>query len=82
MAKNLTNYLNNSINEAAMQFWFVTDVDKGCSYVVCASTMDEAKSIIPSDGEKTAWLLKLKKTNEPTILFDSDQVKSYGDKKW
>ena len=30
---NITQHLKNSINEAAMQFWFVTDVDKDCSYV-------------------------------------------------
>ena len=72
-----------SINEAAMQFWFVTNIDTNVSYIVCANSAEQAKGIIPEDGEKLAWMIKLKKTTGPTILFDSEQVKHYGsDKKW
>ena len=74
--------ITTSINEAAMQFWFVTNIDSGVSYIVCADSMDAAKAIIPDSGEKLAWMLKLKKTTTPTIMFDSEQVKMYGDKKW
>lgn len=70
------------INEASMQFWFVTNIDTNVSYIVCANSAEEAKGIIPEDGEKLAWMIKLKKTAGPTILFDSEQVKQYGDKKW
>ena len=80
--------ITNSINEAKINYWMIVNVDTDTSFLVAASTLEEAKELVENatcDDEKElfGWLINdLTKIKEPKIVFDSDMIKSKGDKKY
>ena len=78
----------NIINESRINYWMVVDYDTDVTYLVAASTIDEAKSLVEnaSRGNSealSAWLINdLFKTKSSRIVYDSDMVKVKGDKKF
>lgn len=80
--------ITNSINEAKINYWMIVNVDTDTSFLVAASTLEEAKELVENatgDDEKElfGWLINdLIKVKEPKIVFDSDMIKSKGDKKY
>lgn len=88
--KNITEFINNTIvnetilNEARMKYWMVLDVDTDVSYLVSASSLEEAKSMVAQvagESELAGWLVELG-VKEPRIIMDSDMIKTKGDKKY
>ena len=76
------------INEARMNYWMVVNYDTEVTYLVAATTIEEAKEIVGNaygvDPDKvlSAWLINdLTKVKEPRIVYDSDTVRVKGDKK-
>ena len=83
--KNLTEM----INEARMNYWMVVNYDTEVTYLVAASTIEEAKELVGNisgvDPDKvlSAWLINdLTKVKESKIVYDSDMVRIKGDKKY
>lgn len=77
------------INEARMNYWMVVNYDTEVTYLVAATTIEEAKGLVENvsgaDPDKvlSAWLINdLTKTKEPRIVYDSDMVRIKGDKKY
>ena len=81
--KNITNF----IAEARINYWMVVNYDTDVTFLVAASTIEEAKELVENatgddPKELGAWLINdLTKVKEPRIVFDSDMVKTKGDKK-
>ena len=80
--------ITNSINEAKINYWMIVDVDENESYLVAASTLEEAKELVETvNGSDIkaifGWLINdLTKIKEPKIVYDSTMIKSKGDKKY
>lgn len=80
--------LKEMINEARINYWMVVDYDTNMTYLVAASTIDEAKSLVEgvTHGDIKAlgaWLINdLFKTKSSRIVYDSNMVKVKGDKKY
>ena len=78
----------NSVNEAKINYWMLVDVDEGETYLVTASTLEEAKELVESvnNGDIKSifgWLINdLTKINSSKIVYDSTMIKSKGDKKY
>ena len=76
------------VNEAYINYWMVVDYDTDVTYLVAASTIDEAKSLVENASHGNvkslgAWLINdLVKTKTACIVYDSDMVKIKGDKKF
>lgn len=89
--QSLNEKINSVLNEAKSSLWMIYSGDSGCTYLVSASTLEEAKSlVIPVDGVEdpsgiSGWLLDgIIKSAKGTsrILVDTDEIKSKGDKKY
>ena len=87
--KDIREILNeNTINESRINYWMVVDYDTDVTYLVAASTIDEAKSLVENTlhGNSvalSAWLINdLFKAKSSRIVYDSDMVKIEGDKKF
>ena len=80
--------LKEMINEARINYWMVVDYDTNITYLVAASTIDEAKTLVEgvTHGDIKAlgaWLINdLFKTKSSRIVYDSNMVKVKGDKKY
>lgn len=80
--------ITNSINEAKINYWMLVDVDEGETYLVAASTLEEAKELVETvNGSDIkaifGWLINdLTKIKSPKIVYDSLMIKSKGDKKY
>ena len=76
------------VNEARINYWMVVDHDTDVTYLVAATTIDEAKSLVENVTHGnikalSAWLINdLFKTKSSRIVYDSDMVKVKGDKKF
>lgn len=76
------------VNEARINYWMVVDYDTDVTYLVAATTIDEAKSLVENTTHGnakslSAWLINdLFKTKSTRIVYDSDMVKVKGDKKF
>ena len=76
------------VNEARINYWMVVDHDTDVTYLVAATTIDEAKSLVENVTHGnikalSAWLINdLFKTKSLRIVYDSDMVKVKGDKKF
>lgn len=77
-----------TINEARINYWMVVNHDTNSTFLVAATTIDEAKNLVVNASgndlkELSAWLINdLTKTKESRIVYDSDMVKVKGDKKF
>lgn len=87
----LNEKLNSVLNEAKSSLWMIYSSDSGCTYLVSAPTLEDAKSlVIPVEGVEdpsgiSGWLLDgIIKSAKGTsrILVDTDDIKSKGDKKY
>lgn len=80
--------LEKSLNEARINYWMVVDHDTDVTFLVAATTIDEAKSLVETATHGnikalSAWLINdLFKTKSSRIVYDSDMVKVKGDKKY
>lgn len=88
--KNIKDFL--LINEAKTSIWMIYSSDSGCTYLVSAPSLEEAKSLVmPVErlGDDpsclSGWLVDgMIKSAKGTsrILVDTDDIKSKGDKKY
>ena len=88
MCCNMKN-ITEMINEARMNYWMIVNYDTEVTYLVAATTIEEAKGLVENvtgvDPDKvlSAWLINdLIKVKEPKIVYDSDMVRIKGDKKY
>lgn len=86
--------LNQSLNEAKSSLWMIYSSDSGCTYLISAPTLEDAKKLVlPIEGIQEnddqsgiiGWLLDnmIKSAKGTTrIIVDTDNMKSRGDKKF
>lgn len=80
--------LKEYINEARLQVWMIYCSDSDITYLVSATDLESAKSLVAATGASesslSGWLVSdmIKKSSSPAILVDSDMIKVKGDKKY